>query len=393
MHLKDLQRHWHEFGRRDPLWAILTLPDKRNAGWKTDEFFQTGRDEIAQILAHVDRLGLSRPTRRALDFGCGVGRLTQALCEQVGVACGVDIAPSMVEQARQHNRHGARCEYVVNDADDLGRFADDSFDFVYSSRVLQHMRPTYSTRYIREFLRVLSPGGVAVFQIPTAPRPVAAGEMATAASITAHALPEAAYRARIAPRVAEISGAPGAAITIRVEVSNMSPLSWPCARLATTPHPITLGNHWRSGDGHLLALDDGRTLLSEDLVPDAAVELALTVNLPPEGGVYRLELDLVHDWVTWFADKGSPPAQLTACAQVPLAARTRALARKLRGRVAAAASGEVVVPVMEMYRVPEETIADLVVAAGGTIADRVPDCSGGEDWPGFVFYVVKQRRP
>jgi 2-polyprenyl-3-methyl-5-hydroxy-6-metoxy-1,4-benzoquinol methylase len=86
MDLKDLQRHWHEFGRRDPLWAIPTSPGKSNSRWKTNDFFRTGREEIARVLPHVDRLGLARPHRRALDFGCGVGRLTQALCEQIGAA-------------------------------------------------------------------------------------------------------------------------------------------------------------------------------------------------------------------------------------------------------------------------------------------------------------------
>ena len=389
MHLKDLQRHWHEFGRRDPLWAILTLPDKRNAGWRQEEFFQTGRDEIAAVLAHVVRLGLSRPVRRALDFGCGVGRLTQALCEQVGAACGVDIAPSMIEQARRYNGHGARCEYALNDADDLRQFADGAFDFVYSSRVLQHMRPEYSTRYIAEFLRVLAPGGVAVFQIPTAPPPLTHAGTPSAESAAAHALPDDAYRAAITAPAAEVSAEPGAAVSVPVTVRNASSITWPCRRLASSAHPMKLGNHWRTADGHLLALDDGRALLREDLAPGAAVQLSLTVNLPPDPGRYRLELDLVHDWIAWFADKGSPTVQITARARAPLTARYRAVARRLRGRVATAARAEVVVPVMEMYRVPEEAIAELISAADCVIADQIPDRSGGEDWPGFVYYVSK----
>jgi SAM-dependent methyltransferase len=34
---------------------------------------------------------------------------------------------------------------------------------------LQHMRPRYARRYISEFLRVLAPGGLLVFQYPSKP--------------------------------------------------------------------------------------------------------------------------------------------------------------------------------------------------------------------------------
>jgi SAM-dependent methyltransferase len=37
---------------------------------------------------------------------------------------------------------------------------------IYTSVVLQHMEPQLSIRYLREFARVLRPGGILVFQIP-----------------------------------------------------------------------------------------------------------------------------------------------------------------------------------------------------------------------------------
>lgn len=389
MHLKELQRHWHEFGRRDPLWAILTVPEKRNAGWETAEFFVTGRDEIAAVFAHLARLGLPQPARRALDFGCGVGRLTQALCEHVAAACGVDIAPSMIEQARALNRFGLRCEYVLNDADDLSRFADGAFDFVYSSRVLQHMRPEYSTRYISEFLRVLAAGGTAVFQIPTMPPPDATP---VPPDVSKHALPAGAYRAEIMTHVRQVSAAAGAAVDVPVRVRNASTVPWPAERLARTAHPLKLGNHWRTAGGDLLVLDDGRALLTTDVRPGEAVDLVLTVNMPREPGRYALELDLVHDWVTWFADQGSPPVRLSARVRTPFAARCRALAGRLRHRETATPAA-VAVPVMEMYRVPEETVAAIVSAAGGVIVDQISDAIGGAGWLGYVYYVHKPLAP
>jgi SAM-dependent methyltransferase len=57
-------------------------------------------------------------------------------------------------------------EFLVNESASLSQFKENSIDFVYSHIVLQHMPNEYQKRYIDEFLRVLRPGGLAVFQIP-----------------------------------------------------------------------------------------------------------------------------------------------------------------------------------------------------------------------------------
>src|SRR5258707_194558 len=83
--------------------------------------------------------GATSPSRRALDFGWGAGRLSQAIARRMAEVDGVDIARSMVDLAGRHNRYGDRCRYRVNTAPDLRLFGDGAFDFVYSSIVLQHI--------------------------------------------------------------------------------------------------------------------------------------------------------------------------------------------------------------------------------------------------------------
>jgi SAM-dependent methyltransferase len=41
------------------------------------------------------------------------------------------------------------------------------FDFIVSNIVLKHVPPEIACSYIREFLRVLAPEGIAVFQLPS----------------------------------------------------------------------------------------------------------------------------------------------------------------------------------------------------------------------------------
>lgn len=193
MDLKELQKHWHTYGEEDPMWAILTVPELKGRGWNAEAFFQKGEREIAEQLTHVSSLGVSLKTGRALDFGCGIGRLTQALCLHFEACDGVDIAPSMIEKARQFNKYGERCQYHVNDKDDLTLFADNTFDFIYSVIVLQHMRPDYARRYIQEFLRILAPGGMLVFQIPS--------ELAEPLPPPSVIMPEAPQRKRPVPLI------------------------------------------------------------------------------------------------------------------------------------------------------------------------------------------------
>lgn len=172
MNIKELQKHWNGFGKTDPLWAILTWPDKKGNKWRIEEFFETGVKEIDGIMKYVESLGVNISFGKALDFGCGVGRLTQALARYFDEVCGIDIAPSMINLANKYNRYGDKCKYFINDKNDLKLFPDNSFNFIYSCITLQHMEPQYSKNYIREFLRILAPHGLAVFQLPSELLPI-----------------------------------------------------------------------------------------------------------------------------------------------------------------------------------------------------------------------------
>lgn len=168
--LDAVREAFERFGRADPMYAALTRPGREGNQWDPEEFFEDGRREIRAVLDYLDGLGADPARGRALDFGCAVGRLTQALADHFEEAVGVDIAAAMIDAARAHNRHGGRVRYVLNTAPDLAVLESASFDFVYTNKVLQHIPPEAQYAYIREFMRVLRPGGVAVFQTRNGPR-------------------------------------------------------------------------------------------------------------------------------------------------------------------------------------------------------------------------------
>ena len=169
MKLSEVQQYWDQQAHSDPMWAILTDPAKAGRRWDADEFFATGVRDVAVFMQQAEAWGKPAARRTALDFGCGIGRLSQALVDHFDRVYGVDISSKMIELARQHNRQGARVEYWCNAAGDLSHFADGSIDMVLSWITLQHVRPRYARRYMQEFVRVLAPGGLLLFQYPSKP--------------------------------------------------------------------------------------------------------------------------------------------------------------------------------------------------------------------------------
>jgi SAM-dependent methyltransferase len=172
MSFEATKRHWELLARTDPLWAICSDPAKRNGRWDLDEFFRLGELEVDAVFRRLADQGTDLPHRDAgLDFGCGVGRLTRALSRRLDHVVGVDASATMIARARElHAGFPKSLEFVHNEEPHLGVFPDERFSFIYSSLVLQHIPYPASLAYVGEMMRVLRPGGLLVFQVPTEDR-------------------------------------------------------------------------------------------------------------------------------------------------------------------------------------------------------------------------------
>ena len=155
-------RDWEEMAAVDPLWAILSSPEKRFSQWSPDEFLETGAQDVGRLMQEAERLGLPRQRRTAIDFGCGAGRLTRALSSYFPNSLGVDISSAMLKRAREL---APNCQF--QQSANLAGFPDQSADLIYSTLVLQHQPSTKAVRsLIKDMVRVLAPGGLLVFQMP-----------------------------------------------------------------------------------------------------------------------------------------------------------------------------------------------------------------------------------
>ena len=165
--LERQRRDWEDLATVDCLWSILRHPSRRER-WELDEFFATGEHDVERILGVGAELGLPVNRERALDFGCGVGRLSRALAKRFSHVEAVDISHEMIERARGLNTDAPNIRFVHNVAADLERYGTGSFDLVCAILVLQHLpSEADALRYVEDFVRVLGPGGLAAFQLPS----------------------------------------------------------------------------------------------------------------------------------------------------------------------------------------------------------------------------------
>ena len=126
------------------------------------EFDDTGIEVVAGLEWELKRVPSAHPqSRRALEIGCGPGRLMRPMAKHFGEIHGVDVADTMIARARERLAGIRHAHAHVGTGSDLGQFADASFDYVYSYAVFQHI-PSRDVvfNYLKEAVRVLKPGGL-----------------------------------------------------------------------------------------------------------------------------------------------------------------------------------------------------------------------------------------
>ena len=131
------------------------------------EFEDTGIEVVAGLEWELKRVPTAHPrTRRALEIGCGPGRLMRPMAKHFGEIHGVDVADAMIARARKRLAGTPHAHAHTGTGSDLAQFADQSFDYVYSYAVFQHI-PSRDVvfNYLNEAVRVLKPGGLVRAQV------------------------------------------------------------------------------------------------------------------------------------------------------------------------------------------------------------------------------------
>jgi SAM-dependent methyltransferase len=169
---QDAGRAWDAYGRDNPYYGVLSSDEFQSQTFDAaarDRFFASGEHYIEELFGRIARtLRADFAPRRALDFGCGVGRLVLPLAARCDSVSGVDIAPSMLAEAARNCADAGRENTELIAPAELERLAPE-FDLVHSILVFQHIEPRLGMTQIERLCRLLAPGGVAALHVSLRP--------------------------------------------------------------------------------------------------------------------------------------------------------------------------------------------------------------------------------
>jgi trans-aconitate methyltransferase len=147
---------------------------RRVDGPERAQFFEMGQRQIAKLASDIEaHTGCTLKSRRALDYGCGIGRLALPLAERCEHVYGLDVSSSTLQEADLNAQRANLTNVEWMDAARLGELSGQ-YDMVLSKEVFQHIPSREGERIFAMLLRGLRPGGVGAIHMPLRPdRPLA----------------------------------------------------------------------------------------------------------------------------------------------------------------------------------------------------------------------------
>lgn len=156
--MKDTVKDWIEISRTQPYWGVLTADEYRTERLSPGalrQFYAGGEQYVSELWDQIEHhFGHFRPAR-ALDFGCGVGRLLAPIAKRCAYAIGVDVAPEMCEISAAYLRSVEIQSFQVST--DL---PEDRVDWVNSYIVFQHIPPQIGYDIIHRLWALLNARGI-----------------------------------------------------------------------------------------------------------------------------------------------------------------------------------------------------------------------------------------
>ena len=161
--VKKMRAEWDQRAREDAYYYAVFA----RRGQSEEEFLATAADTVPVLEKELSRL---TSKERALEIGCGPGRLMRPMSVHFKEIHGVDISPEMIALAQEALKDIPNAKLHLTPQSDLSMFPADHFDYIYSYTVFQHI-PSREVvlNYIRESQRTLKPGGILCCQLRGTP--------------------------------------------------------------------------------------------------------------------------------------------------------------------------------------------------------------------------------
>jgi len=161
---------WEKFGRTDPYYGVLSQDEFRRDNLtdsSLQQFFASGTAHIDFIFKTItSHLDPAFAPRRALDFGCGVGRCIVPLAARCQSVTGLDISDAMLAEATRNIRARKITNVDLLKSDDHLGAAGEQFDLIHAVLVFQHIHPRRGLALFENLVTRLADHGVGAIQLP-----------------------------------------------------------------------------------------------------------------------------------------------------------------------------------------------------------------------------------
>lgn len=162
----NTDREWEQLGGADPYFGVLTS-EKYNNTNLTDEtkvdFFRTGEEYINNVMENIRKyLDVTYTPKKAIDFGCGVGRLVIPLAKVAEHVIGVDVSESMLKEAKKNCETRSIKNVSFIKSDDRLSALEGKYDFINSFIVFQHIPVKRGERIFENLIAHMEERGVCV---------------------------------------------------------------------------------------------------------------------------------------------------------------------------------------------------------------------------------------
>lgn len=161
-------RDWGKLSEKDRYYWVTTFNKYRDSNLSDelrDEFFDEASDYLNKLLSIIrQHVNPDFEVTRALDFGCGAGRVAVPLARIASEVTGLDIAPGMLEEAEKNAGENGLSNLNLALSDDSLSGAKGTFDFIHSIYVFQHIPLSRGLAIVQRMLDRLDEGGVLSLQ-------------------------------------------------------------------------------------------------------------------------------------------------------------------------------------------------------------------------------------
>jgi SAM-dependent methyltransferase len=163
--IQESKKKWNGLAEENGKYYIVS---KEGKSITDEKFKELGQQNYTELVAQDDlvkeTLG-SFSDKRALEIGCGIGRVTEFFANDFKKVVGLDISDKMVQDAKERLAHIANLEFIATDGEHYP-IEDQSVDLVFSYIVFQHMPSVKVVKEnFKEIRRVLKDSGIAKIQV------------------------------------------------------------------------------------------------------------------------------------------------------------------------------------------------------------------------------------